>query len=818
MTIFTERRIGQTYLEAYEAPIEDVLGATAEQAWETNPLPSIMRRRELKRAERGVAPNILDIPLWGDPAPSTASPMVSSELARKRIQEEGVPLTIPDSGIRQRALDVLIDRKRNEMLRNSRIERGGGGFMAGTAQFGVGLGVSAVDPLNVASAFIPVVGQARYASALGRAAGLGGRIGVRARIGALEGAVGAAAVEPFVYSAASAEQADYDMTDSLLNMAFGTALGGGLHVGLAAGGDWRTAKPGTPLGRVIDAQPIEVKEAALRTAVAQAVTGREIELSGMITGRMDQGVMRAGGAAEFAPVTAFDEVLGIDGIKVFQGSPHEYDVASSAHIGSGEGSQSYGHGLYYAEAQRVGEIYRKNLTDNEGTSVLIKGESIEQFISRLMPAEQDMARFALETVSNMGDVTKAKEWLSSSATRPEKYLGVRAYEQKALDWITAHEEDIKATTPGFLYEARLRAKEEDFLDWDRPLSEQSEKVKAALLNNSDPSVAGTASKWGRDVPAMYSRLSQRAEGGQAAISQMLREAGIPGIKYLDQGSRAAGEGSRNYVVFSDDIIRTVRRNEQSLLPPPPESLSGRVPSPDEYRLVDPFVSRQADEAIKVAPKDEDFPEQALSEVMEDLTALASAMDAEFRAKRAPKPMRLEKMPDPEKKMLARPVLSLLKSAGGVRIGSPLAGELNAMGVTAKNAPGLFRRGRGIGAADNFVFSEHPMFARASDDQQGYIPEGVVLEALRDEMFGAPWRSPEQQLEIDAYLEAQSRGGVISDREVTGHITESPPVESEDVYGAMIERELADYDILAETADAYGRAVQAAALCQLGRGV
>ena len=39
----------------------------------------------------------------------------------------------------------------------------------------------------------------------------------------------------------------------------------------------------------------------------------------------------------------------------------------------------------------------------------------------------------------------------------------------------------------------------------------------------------------------------------------LRDAGIPGIRYLDQGSRTAGEGSRNFVVFDDKLIRIVKK-------------------------------------------------------------------------------------------------------------------------------------------------------------------------------------------------------------------------------------------------------------------
>lgn len=40
---------------------------------------------------------------------------------------------------------------------------------------------------------------------------------------------------------------------------------------------------------------------------------------------------------------------------------------------------------------------------------------------------------------------------------------------------------------------------------------------------------------------------------------MFRDAGIPGIRYLDHGSRGAGEGSHNYVVFDDATIDILRK-------------------------------------------------------------------------------------------------------------------------------------------------------------------------------------------------------------------------------------------------------------------
>jgi len=48
-------------------------------------------------------------------------------------------------------------------------------------------------------------------------------------------------------------------------------------------------------------------------------------------------------------------------------------------------------------------------------------------------------------------------------------------------------------------------------------------------------------------------------GRAVTMSDHLRDRGIPGIRYLDQGSRTAGEGSSNYVVFDDKLIEILKK-------------------------------------------------------------------------------------------------------------------------------------------------------------------------------------------------------------------------------------------------------------------
>lgn len=284
MTIFTRDRVRRSFLEEFTAPLGDVLAERASEALTYSPTDSLRRMLELRNAERGEPVGIGGFDEgMGEVRPT--SPMVDAEAARARVEEEGVDLVVPQAGIRKEALDILIERKKEERRRQDVFNRAPSGFASGALQIGAALGASALDPLNVASAFIPVVGPARYAMMLERAGGPLGRLAVRARVGALEGTVGAAVVEPIVATAAAQEQSDYGLVDSLLNVALGTALGGGLHVGAGAVGDamakgvpWQRARAVDPLPRLLEQAGPGTREAALRTAIAQSAEGRNVDV------------------------------------------------------------------------------------------------------------------------------------------------------------------------------------------------------------------------------------------------------------------------------------------------------------------------------------------------------------------------------------------------------------------------------------------------------------------------------------------------------------------------------------------------------------
>lgn len=212
--VFQETQVGEPR-PASEFPSlsSEVFEETFAQAFEENPVASMARAKQLADDYR------------------SGGKRLDFETARQRLKDRGMEgdIKVSEAGITEAALDTLIERKAIERRRQEVFGQAEGGVGQGAARLGIALGTSLIDPLNVATAFIPVIGEARYTSLLARAGSPLARAGVRAGVGAVEGMAGAALIEPIIAGSRRYEQADYDMADSLLNVAFGGVFGSGLH-------------------------------------------------------------------------------------------------------------------------------------------------------------------------------------------------------------------------------------------------------------------------------------------------------------------------------------------------------------------------------------------------------------------------------------------------------------------------------------------------------------------------------------------------------------------------------------------------------------
>lgn len=259
------------------------------------------------------------------------------------------------------------------------------------------------------------------------------------------------------------------------------------------------------------------------------------------------------------------------GIKAYHGSPHDFDQFQMDRIGTGEGAQAYGHGMYLAESEDVAKQYRDKLTLGKTRTIRLDGNEVDPYHGK--GGIESRALRAME--ANDGDIDAAMESLD------------RLHLPEAKEWLRGNAHRIEVgPSPGRLYEVEIDADPEDFLDWDKPLSEQSEKVRQKIEDmraRLQEKMASDAHVFHNPTPEEIDSYRAQADeiinnmtgqelyraldefGGRAwplndpKVSGKFSEAGIPGIKYLDQGSRTAGEGTRNYVVFDDKLINIVKK-------------------------------------------------------------------------------------------------------------------------------------------------------------------------------------------------------------------------------------------------------------------
>lgn len=222
-------------------------------------------------------------------------PRLTQDAANQAFTDAGIKHSAPAGGYTQSAVEILIKRQRNQSLMRE-IDAATPYSWAGTpVRGGAMLLAGLADPLNVASAFVPVVREARVASMLAGRSGLAAA-GARFAIGAAEGAVGTAALEAPTYGLRTAMQDDYSLTDSLVNMAFGTALGGGLHAVGGAIGDHLGG--GNPYSRFAGLGTKEVRQ------VLDYEAGKLTDVSGFSsTQRRAAGLV---GEADTVPVAAVE--------------------------------------------------------------------------------------------------------------------------------------------------------------------------------------------------------------------------------------------------------------------------------------------------------------------------------------------------------------------------------------------------------------------------------------------------------------------------------------------------------------------------------
>ena len=287
-------------------------------------------------------------------------------------------------------------------------------------------------------------------------------------------------------------------------------------------------------------------------------------------------------------------------IRAWHSSPHDFDKFDFSKIGTGEGNQSYGHGGYFAENPAVsgpgGTYYKqfeRRLEAQGGTDLNTRFNSIK------VGGEPLMGRYPIDrmdeavTLAKSGNAADFQKWaekrLSSwQAQASDPIYQFRDYAVEKVDAYKRLVADLNAGAPvsyprPHSYEVNIHADPNMLADWDKPLIQQSAPVRSAMegLGFRQGSTPDGPTNLGADLKRAYTNPLYLNDAAKipADVSAALREAGIPGIKYLDGGSRAAGDGSRNYVTFSDKIVEILRK--YGMLPVAAGGAAVAATQPDE---------------------------------------------------------------------------------------------------------------------------------------------------------------------------------------------------------------------------------------------
>jgi len=237
------------------------------------------------------------------------------------------------------------------------------------------------------------------------------------------------------------------------------------------------------------------------------------------------------------------------GAIVWHGSPHKFDKFDSSKIGTGEGAQAYGHGLYLAESPDVANGYKSTLS---GLDQLTPEGRAARYMDRANGDTQRAMRLAWDDYN-------------ASADSPTMMNAAYAAIEKLQSGKTPSPSLYKVDLPD-----EVIAK---MLDWDKPLSQQAPEVQA-IFGTSNKMTGAQALKAIEANPEQY--FSQTMSGKdltgamirpERGSSEFLKQKGIPGIRYLDGGSRGAGAGTSNFVVFpgNEGLLKILERNGQGLL-------------------------------------------------------------------------------------------------------------------------------------------------------------------------------------------------------------------------------------------------------------
>ena len=329
--------------------------------------------------------------------------------------------------------------------------------------------------------------------------------------------------------------------------------------------------------------------------------------------------------------------------KAFHGSRATFDKFTTDKMGTGEGQQAYGWGLYFAGKKNVADWYKNQLSNSKpplkkdirdyykvGNVINLKEDDVT--ISSMSGANSITTSDKLWGDGDKGKVisleleetygmdfdpeftAKVQHIKEDGSLGKIVYMANRIPPQKDFKKVTGRD------LPGGVYQVDLAPKDHEYLMHDLPLNQQSKTVKDALLKalNNETFTKNTDIKTVKEIESeikdgkkiskgwgwhsftngkkglgmhLYKYMSNKL--GDKNTSQYLNTLGIKGIKYIDGSTRyKTTEKSYNYVIFDESNVSIEIKYSKRLAPEQEleaewrENLKGKVKGklPEEKKV------------------------------------------------------------------------------------------------------------------------------------------------------------------------------------------------------------------------------------------
>ena len=269
------------------------------------------------------------------------------------------------------------------------------------------------------------------------------------------------------------------------------------------------------------------------------------------------------GIANVVPPTDTDS-----GIIAFHGSGADFDQFKLSKIGTGEGAQAFGYGLYFTDSEDIAKFYKNKIS--EGVFETPDGRLFDPYEPQgdgtLRIKNPNIRTSILDHEGNIEkSINRAEGIIQNNPNTEASMLA----EQDLITLRNIQEKGGLKKLEGKTYKVALAPKPDELLDYDKSITEQSQKIQDALYGNEK--IASFLKRRQKEdgLPPNFYSGSQFYDdlsdimGNDANASKFLNDVGIKGIIYkADQGVVARNvpkTGKNNYVIFDENLINVLAK-------------------------------------------------------------------------------------------------------------------------------------------------------------------------------------------------------------------------------------------------------------------